>query len=138
MDRPLNDLLSSADEATGRVSELVRNLALGAIAVVWIFKNPDKEVMLLPSKLLSWALFFAVSGLAVDLCHYVFRAITLTKFFRLKEKEFDDGNLTEEQAQDIHTPDYIIKWSDRFWWVKISLVIIAYTLISVFLIGRLP
>jgi hypothetical protein len=137
MKKPLESFLADADEATAKVSELARNLGLGAIAIVWIFKNPEGAKVLLPAKILSWALFFAVSSLGLDLLQYIFRSITLHKFFATKEAEYDAGKLTEEQAGDLHTPQYIIIGSNLFWRVKIASVVLSYLLISIFLLSRL-
>ena len=137
MKKPLESFLEDADEATAKVSELARNLGLGAIAIVWIFKNPEGVKVLLPAKILSWALFFAVSSLGLDLLQYIFRSITLHRFFAKKEAEYDAGQLTEAQASDLHTPQYIIVGSDIFWWLKIASVVLSYLLISIFLLSRL-
>jgi hypothetical protein len=137
MKKPLESFLADADEATAKVSELARNLGLGAIAIVWIFKNPEGAKVLLPAKILSWALFLAVSSLGLDLLQYIFRSITLHNFFAKKEAEYDAGQLTEEQASDLHTPQYIIVGSDIFWRVKILSVVLSYLLISIFLLSRL-
>jgi hypothetical protein len=137
MNKPLEKFLDDADEATGKASEIARNLGLGAIAVIWIFKNPEGAKVFLPNKLLSWALFLAVTSLGLDLFQYIFRSITLHKFFRKMEKKYDDGKLSENDISDVHTPDYIIWGSNLFWAVKIFSILISYILISCFLFGRL-
>ena len=81
MKKPLAEFLADADEATGRASEIARNLGLGAIAVIWIFKNPEHVKVFLPNKLLSWALFLAVCSLGLDLFQYIFRSVTLYNFY---------------------------------------------------------
>lgn len=136
MKRGLDEYYAEFTEVAGKASELARNLGLGAIAAIWIFKNPEKSPTLLPS-ILVWALLLAVVGLGADLAHYVFKAAALYKLFKEKERLYDRRKLTEAGAADFPAPAYIERTA---WWlfgVKIGAVALAYLLIMVFLVGKL-
>jgi hypothetical protein len=135
--KPLKEYLEDANQAASRASEILRNLGFGAIAVIWIFKNPDTSKNLLPDRMLSWALLFAVISLSFDLFQYVFSAITLYHFYEGKEKLYDDKKLSEEQISDVQCPEYIRYGADFFWWSKLGAIIVCYIIISSFLIAKL-
>ena len=135
--KPLKEYLQEADTAATRVSEISRNLGLGAIAVIWIFKNPEKAPSLLPTKLLSWALLLAVCSLSMDLFQYIFNSTTIYRFYEKKEALYDKGKLSDEDISDVQAPDYIRIGTNFFWWSKIVLIIACYALISFFLIRKL-
>lgn len=136
MKKPLDDYLKEFGEAANRASEISRNLGLGAIAAIWIFKNPENSATLLPDRLVL-ALMFAVVSLGTDLLHYVFKSIALYIFFRVKEKEYKNGTLTAVGVADLEAPGYIeiVTWT--LFAIKILAVIIAYCLIFAFLTSKL-
>ena len=55
---------------TGKASEINRSLALGGIAIIWIFKSTSSEVSLLPPALIL-PLILLVVGLGLDLFQYI-------------------------------------------------------------------
>lgn len=136
MKKGLEDYLADFGEAANRASEIGRNLGLGAIAAIWIFKNPEGAHKLLPG-ILVWALLLAVLGLGADLMHYVFKAIALYVFFKRKEWLYDHNKLSEAAAADLHAPPYIERGTWILFGMKLVAVIAAYVLILVFLFSRL-
>lgn len=136
MKRGLDEYYAEFGEVADKAGELARNLGLGAIATIWIFKNPEHSTTLLP-RLLVWALLLAVLGLAADLAHYVFKAGALYKLFKEKEKLYDQGKLTEAEAADFPAPAYIERVAWGLFGVKIGAVALAYLLLLLFLAGKL-
>jgi hypothetical protein len=136
MDKGLDEYLDEFGENAKLASEIARNLGLGAIAVIWIFKQ-DKAAHLLPDRILVWALLFAVMSLGVDLLHYLFKSIALYAFYKQQEHMFDSGQRPRAESADVHAPAYIevVSWS--FFGIKTAAVVCSYVLITIFLIGKL-
>lgn len=136
MEKGLDKYLDEFGEAAKSASEIARNLGLGAIGAIWIFKNPDAAHKLLPT-ILVWALLLAVVSLGVDLLHYVFKSIVLYIFFKEKERLYDGGKLTKIEVEDLHAPPYIERVTWTLYSVKILALIGAYGLILQFLSSKI-
>lgn len=136
MEKGLDKYLDEFGEAAKSASEIARNLGLGAVGAVWIFKNPDTAQKLLPT-VLVWALLLAVVSLSTDLLHYVFKSVALYVFFKEKERLYDGGKLTKKEVEDLHAPPYIERVTWTLYGVKILAVIGAYALILQFLGSKL-
>ena len=65
------------DYYTGETSKLVRQLSIAGIAVIWIFKFPNQNII--PQDL-KFPLFFFISTLAFDLFHYLVGSILSQSF----------------------------------------------------------
>lgn len=74
---------------TGKASELVRQLGLAGIAVIWLFKKEVAGVPKIPEELLL-PLVLIVLGLALDLLQYVSASIIWGVFQRWKEKRVEE------------------------------------------------
>lgn len=70
---------------SGKTSDLVRQLGLAGIAVVWIFKRDVQGVPKLPNELLL-PLGLIIVGLALDLLQYAIATSVWGVFQRSKEK----------------------------------------------------
>lgn len=136
MEKGLDEYFDDFGEAAKSASEIARNLGLGAVGAIWIFKNPDTANKLLPT-VLVWALLLAVVSLGIDLLHYVFKSIALYVFFKEKERLYDGGQLTKEAVEDLHAPPYIERVTWTLYSVKILALIGAYGLILRFLASKL-
>jgi hypothetical protein len=113
---------------TGKASDINRQLAFAAIAVIWLFKRDVSGVPSVPPPLiLPGAL--VVLALAVDLLQYLLGAIIWYCFYRSKEK----AGIPENRDID-HSP-----WLERpitaLFWVKVACTITAYYFIFLFLLN---
>jgi len=89
----LEDTRQAYYDATGKASDITRQLALAAIAIVWIFKiDQPKGAMAVPHALL-WPSVLAIAALSFDLLQYVYRSAAWGIFNRYKELK---TNLNEE------------------------------------------
>jgi ABC-type Fe3+-siderophore transport system permease subunit len=116
-------ILEEYQEASGKVSELNRNLALGGLAIIWIFKNPEKNPKILNENLV-WALIFLVASLSFDLVHYIWRTIIIHEVYKKAIKE---------KKEKEEYPNYLKNSSWFFFWSKIAAMIIAYIFIFIYL-----
>ena len=121
---------------SGKISDIVRNLALAGIGLIWIFKNSDLTHNILPVELIP-ALKFVILGLIADLVQYLWRAVNIYIFYKIKEIKFQKGKLTDDDISDVTMPHYIAIISWLFFCSKIILVAIAYFTIYQFLLTRI-
>jgi amino acid transporter len=128
----LSEFRKVSNDYTSKASEITRQLSLAGIAIIWLFKNPDRDENLLHPNLkcslllLSFALFF-------DLVQYIAGGITWIVFFRKQEKKYiDDTSDPEIKAPTtMSIPIYI------FYALKIILMLISYILIFLYLMKKL-
>jgi hypothetical protein len=107
---------------SGKTSDLVRQLALAGIAVVWLFKYEVVGVPKVPSELL-WPLALIVFGLALDLFQYAVSTVVWGVFHRTKER----AGVSEEQ--DFKVPPQLNWPALAFFWLKVISIAIAYLLL---------
>jgi hypothetical protein len=104
---------------SGKTSDLVRQLGLAGIAVVWIFKVDVHGVPKIPAPLLM-PLVLIVCGLAFDLLQYAVATSIWGIFHRLKERKGVDS------PQEFFAPPYINWPALAFFWLKVISIIAAY------------
>jgi len=112
---------------SGKASDVSRQLAFAAIAIVWLFKQDKAGQLAIPRELFLPSIL-VVLALAADLLHYCLGAVTWYLFYRSKERK-----KVPETAEIQHS-----EWLERpisfLFWVKIILVIVAYWFILKFLL----
>ena len=104
---------------TGKVSDIVRQLGLGAIAIVWLFRSGDTTALAIPSELLT-PLKLVVAGLALDLLQYAFGA-ALWGFFQWRKERSGTRETGEFEA-----PDWINWPALVCFWLKVLAITYAY------------
>jgi hypothetical protein len=82
-----SDALSAYQEYSKRTSENVRQLALAALAVVWLFRPAEVAGAWHWPRPLIAAGAFATIALTCDFVHYLWNTIAWGWFHRRKEKE---------------------------------------------------
>jgi len=116
---------------SGKVSDACRQLSFSGIAVIWIFKKDIEGKPTIPHSLL-WPGLLLVCALATDLLHYFVAALIWKQYYRAKE----DAGVAEDEELPLHSI-----WRERiiscFYYLKISLVIIAFVLIVSFFIRNI-
>jgi len=111
---------------TGKVSDISRQLALGAIAIVWLFRSERAMSFTIPQELLL-PLKLVVAGLAFDLIQYASGAGLWGIFQQLKER----SGLSE--ADEFKAPSWINWPSLICFWLKVLLIAYAYWLLLQYL-----
>jgi hypothetical protein len=111
---------------TGKVSEIARQLAFAAIAVIWLFKAEDSSSVLLPAELLQ-PLKLVVICLALDLLQYLMGTIGWGLFQSLKERS------GVSESDEFKAPR-AINWAPLIcFWSKIAVLAYAYFQINSYL-----
>jgi len=134
--KSLNDYLSSMNAYTSTASTVNRSLAIGGIAIVWMFKKPDTHTI--EKGILNIPLLLLAGSLALDLLQYFFGAIAWKLFYERKywiwknKKNFDHAYVSDIPAPNlISVPIYII------WFAKILAMIVAYYYLLSFLLTKI-
>lgn len=115
---------------SGKVSDIVRQLAFAAIAIIWMFRMGNETDILVPSELMI-PLVLVVVGLALDLLHYLSASICWGFFQRKKEK------LGLEEDSEFKAPRYINWPALAFFWLKSPFVVAAYVMLGLYLAKRI-
>lgn len=119
-------------QATGKVSELVRQFSLAGIAVIWIFRigGEDAGGIRYTNELLLPLAFF-VAALGVDLLQYVYYSVIwglLNTHHWCKHKNNEKKVKVSEK----------VNWIGLFFfWIKVIFTLVAYTLLMVSIIHQL-
>lgn len=95
---------------TGKVSDIARQLAFAAIAVIWLFKAGDGTSISLPKELLQ-PLKLVVICLALDLLQYIFGTVVWGIFHRWKERAGTSESSEFKAPSSINWPALICFWS---------------------------
>lgn len=110
-------------DATVKVSENTRTLALSAIGIVWLFKQQSGDVYVVPEKLLM-PLVLVVSAMSLDFLQYVYRSIVWHIMFRIQEGRLNKNEITEEK--ELYVSSWINFPGYAFFYLKILFLIFAY------------
>ncbi len=134
--KSLKEWLNDFNDATSKISELIRNFAFAAIGIIWIFKSADLAKNIIPTDLII-PLKFIVIGLSLDLFQYIWKAINVYIFYKIYEYRYDKSTLNDNDISDIKFPMYIEIFSWLFFISKIIFIVLAYCNIYSFLISRI-
>lgn len=137
----LSEFRKANEEFTGKASEIVRQLILAGIGVIWLFKTPSLiSGQNSLDSFLIWPLIFLCIAAMCDLMQYVLGGKIWGKFFRDEEKKAKDANKIDSSSSldpDVKAPR---KFSKRIGWLynaKICLMVLAYVFIIIFLIRHI-
>jgi hypothetical protein len=114
---------------TNRASEISRTLCLSGLAVVWLFRTPTNTGSALEPALI-WISGLLVLALLVDLVQYVAGAVKTGRVARALELQLSE----EGKAVDtvVKYPEDHPKLMSRLWNLEVTLVIIAWSVLVVF------
>lgn len=127
---------------SGKLSDVVRQLGLAGIAIIWIFKQEIDGVPSVPRLLVFAGVALAV-GLACDLLQYALGTEMWLRFFHAREEEAAarlgaPGAIPfDPEEEDWDVPAYLNKIPIVFFWGKFISTLAGYVLILIFLIDYL-
>jgi hypothetical protein len=104
---------------TGKVSDIVRQLGLGAIAVVWLFHSGSGSEFSIPAPLIL-PLKLVVAGLALDLLQYASGSFVWGLFQWWKARNGVPESDVFKAPSAINLPALL------FFWGKVVLVVCCY------------
>jgi hypothetical protein len=127
----LTDTRNYYTVSSGKVSEIVRQLGLAGIAVVWIFRR-DVSGEVRVSRILVTAALLIVLGLVCDLLQYAVATRAWDRFNLRKEREL--LGRADREERDFPAPDDINDCPKFLFWLKFWLICGGYLAIIVFLV----
>ena len=118
-------------EATDKVSELVRQLSLAGIAVVWILRTGDHSGGIKYSSELLRPLVFFVGSLSCDLLQYSYKSAVWGLLNRYYWRRHHDNKADVQVSPKWNWLTLIL------FWFKVLLVIIGYVYLLNFMWSQL-
>jgi hypothetical protein len=127
----LEDARSAYEALSGKASDIVRQLSLAAVALVWVFKTGTGTSFVLEPRLRK-GIAFVFAALFLDLLQYLVGTATWHIYFRHKER-------TQTGAEDEFRAPSRINWPTwTLFWMKAAAMLISYGwFILPFLIGKI-
>lgn len=117
---------------SSKASEIARTLALSAFAIVWIFRaQPDDPSALIFPRALIEVASCAALALAFDLAHYIVGAAIWGYWVRRQEKRGSNDETILLAPRWLNWPTL------GFFWAKLAIVVVSYSLLLIFLWDRL-
>jgi len=126
----LADCRDAYYDYSAKASQATRVLALGGIAVAWVFRAGEGEACRLPPGIILPLVFFGLS-LMLDLLHAIAGTAAWGIYARFREKTG-----TSETAE-FQTPAWLNWPLLAFFWLKIIAVFIGHIFLVMWLWGRL-
>jgi hypothetical protein len=123
-------------ETSAKVSEIVRQLNLAGVAIVWLFSAtaPLAPRLVIAHPLLSAGCAF-ILGLLLDLSQAVWRAETERWMLAEVEKEISSGR--PENAVDIRYPTWVGRPPQIMYTGKIIATVVGFAFVGGYLVDRL-
>lgn len=114
----LSEIEKAKNDATGKASDVGRQIAFAGIATLWLLRN-ERSVRPFDTTLLV-ALMLLGAALLVDFLQYVYCSWVWKDFYN---KQYDEHNC-DDALVDI--PDGLSASIYRFFWTKIGILLLGY------------
>lgn len=128
--KTIDDYKSDYYYFTGKASDINRNLALGGIAIIWIFKTTALGEPTIPKELL-FPLIALVISLALDLFQYIAGGIIWFIFYKYKEHQIKNNKIKADA--DIKAHYVLPSILHLIYWAKLTSNIVAYIFLFSFI-----
>lgn len=116
-------------EATVKVSENIRTLAIAELAIVWIFIEKQANQYFIPPGLV-FPIVLVVIALVLDFIQYVYKSIAYHVVFRRFEYQLEKKKITENNNRL-----YVDLWINRISYIIFYTKVIVLTVSYIFLIS---
>lgn len=134
--KSLSEWLNDFYQITGTISEISRNLAFAAIGLIWIFKNSEGSLKILPDHLLL-PIRLIVGNLILDFLQYIWLATLTYIVYKNREIKFFKNKISEKDIEDVQISSFYEKITFTFFTLKLVFLIWAYTLLSIFMLTKI-
>ena len=128
------ELIQWHTDATTKVSNIVRSLALSEVGIIWIFytkiEKDNSIIYGLPKELL-WPLILVVIALTFDLLQYFIRSLITHILYRKYEKKYPNRN--DREKKDLPYKAWHNYITYFLFYAKTVSVIISYVLLGCYL-----
>lgn len=128
----ISDLRDTYYNASSTVSDIVRQISIVGIGVIWIFVEVINDTLLI-DKCLVCSIVLFLGSLLFDALQYTYKTIVFACLFRKAEKEFDNNeDAVLDKSTLLHPGWNAVTWI--FWTLKIILTICGYIALLIYLI----
>jgi len=118
----LGDARSAYETLSGKVSDIVRQMSLAGIALVWLFRTTPAGsggIVVINAELLRAALFVTLA-LTFDFLQYLTGTITWFLYFRHKEKQGTSEKHEFQAPAQLNWPTWTL------FYLKCAAMLVAY------------
>ena len=115
----LEDTRSAYETLSGKASDIVRQLSLAGIAVIWLFKSGTEGAPVLDKPLVRAALFIFLA-LLLDLLQYLLGSAIWFLYFRHMEKGGAKLDTEVEAPESLNWPTWFL------FAAKAAMMLVAY------------
>ncbi|HZW70555.1 MAG TPA: hypothetical protein VFF57_06740 [Hanamia sp.] len=126
----LEEYRKSSREFSKSASDIIRQLALAGIAIIWVFKIEKPTDHLIPGELFKPLLFIVIT-LCIDFLQYFIPSIIWIIFYRRHEAKGTDPELDLKANKWLSLPGYIC------YFTKVLFLIISYVYIIDYILHRI-
>jgi hypothetical protein len=119
----LQDAQSAYEDRSATASQIVRQISLAGIALVWIFRvapNSSSPIQVVLDSGLRRGAFFIFLGLFLDLLQYLVGTIIWFAVFRYQEKRGLEEDDEFYPRAELNWPTWLL------FWAKVASVMVAY------------
>ncbi len=125
----LKSYLKDYHEFSGKASDISRQLAFAALAIIWIFKGEGTQKLIIPSLLVKSGAYISVA-LLLDFLQYVISSIIWKTFHAYHEKKGVSADKEIKASEWLAVPGWICYFG------KLVFVLIGYSFLLQFLFSR--
>lgn len=125
------------------LSDINRALGFAGIALIWLFKQPDKlqpdPVKASIPRPLHLPTILIVASLSLDFLQYVWSTAAWGGFARIKEKQLRkkrSQGIEVKEDEDVRVSVWMNRPTLMFFWVKCTCTVVAYVAVLYFLLKR--
>ena len=115
----LDDARGAYEALSGKASDIMRQLGLAGIALIWLFRVDSPKGPALDKRLL-WAASFIFGAFIFDFLQYAFGATIWFRYFRHKENEGVDGDAQFKAPASLNWPTWTL------FFLKGAAILVAY------------
>ncbi|PCH60763.1 MAG: hypothetical protein COC05_03405 [Gammaproteobacteria bacterium] len=119
----IQGLLDASYEASGKASDLSRQLAFAGIAIIWLFRVGGQSGGVQFSEELLVPLYCFVAGLTLDLGQYVYKAIVWSALNWYHWRKHKSNQADVDVSGYFNAPTHILFWG------KVALIAYGYILL---------
>jgi hypothetical protein len=123
----ISEIRDAYYDATGKVSDIVRQLGLAGIGVIWIFRSGTDNGGIKYSHSLIWPLGLFVLILASDLLQYAYKSLLWGMLNWFLWRKHHDNEKDVMVSGKWNVPSLVL------FWLKTTLTMIAYLLLFRFI-----
>ncbi len=127
----IHEIRDAYYEASGKVSEITRQLAFAGIAVIWVLKVGRESGGVPFSVELVMPLYCFVSVLGMDLLQYLYKSIVWGGLNSYHWKKHKDNKKEIKISEKVNWPTNI------FFWGKVAVIVYGYIKLLVFIHSKL-